>query len=172
MNQQAAFNQKQSTSVHACTASQAKPTHSFKHSCIWLTALVYLASYSRSSSRTRSLISHALTFTLSTCSHAKAECLLSLSPSHSHLPLSWTSRTEVEDHNLRISPGVELEPTDHEGEYARSDDPQADAITSSAWSACLLLPLMLMSALLTQSKCSANNSIVEVSRSQTCSAQR
>ena len=125
-NQQAAFNQKQSTSVHACTASQAKPTHSFKHSCIWLTALVYFASYSRSSSRTRSLILHALTFTLSTCSHAKEEFLLSLSPSHSHLPvlpLSWTSRTEVEDHNLRISRGVE--PTNHEGEYARSDDPQA-----------------------------------------------
>ena len=156
--------------MHAQLAKPSPLTHSFKHSCIWLTALVYLASYSRSSSRTRSLISHALTFTLSTCSHAKAECLLSLSPSHSHLPLSWTSRTEVEDHNLRISRGVE--PTDHEGEYARSDDPQADAITSSAWSACLLLPLMLMSALFTQSKCSAINSIVEVSRSQTCSAQR
>ena len=170
MNQRAAFNQKQSTSVHACTANQAKATRSFKHSCIWLTALVYLASYSRSSSRTRSLISHALTFTLSTCSHAKAAYLLTLSPSHSHLPLSWTSRTEVEDHNLQISRGVE--PTDHEGEYARSDDPQADAITSPAWSACLLLPLMLMSALLTQTKCSAINSIVEVSRSQTCSAQR
>ena len=59
-----------------------------------------------------------------------------------------------------------VEPTDYEGEYARSDDPQADAVTSSAWSACLLLPLMLMSALLTQSKCSAINSVVEVSRSQ------
>ena len=156
--------------MHACTASQAKPTHSLFQAFMHLAALVYLASSSRSSSRTRSLISHALTFTLSTCSHAKAECLLSLSPLHSHLPLSWTSRTEVEDHNLRISRGVE--PTDHEGEYARSDDPQADAITSSAWSACLLLPLMLMSALLTQSKCSAINSIVEVSRSQTCSTQR
>ena len=63
------------------------------------------------------------------------------------MPLSWTSRTEVDDHNLRISRGIE--PTDHECEYARSDDPQADAITSSAWGACLLLSLMLVSALLT-----------------------
>ena len=44
-------------------------------------ALVYLASYSRSSSRTHLLISHALTLTLITCSHPKAECLLSLFPS-------------------------------------------------------------------------------------------
>ena len=97
--------------MHAQLAKPSPLTHSFKHSCIWLTALVYLASYSRSSSRTRSLISHALTFTLSTCSHAKVECLLSLSPSHSHLPLSWTSRTEVEDHNLRISRGSNLRTT-------------------------------------------------------------
>ena len=141
--------------MHAQLAKPSPLTHSFKHSCIWLTALVYLASYSRSSSRTRSLISHALTFMLSTCSHAKEEYLPSLSPSHSQLPLSWTSRTEVEDHNLRVSRGVE--PTDHKCEYARSDDPHADAITSSAWRACLLSPLMPMSALLTQTKCNATN---------------
>ena len=87
-----------------------------------------------------------------------------------HLPLSWTSRTEDEDHSLRISRGVE--PTDHEGEYARSDDPQAEAITSSAWSACLLMPLMLMSALLTQTNCSATNSIVEESNLQRTKVNR
>ena len=42
-------------------------------------------------------ISHALTLTLSTCSHAKAKCLLSFSPSHTCRCLR---RTEVEDHDL------------------------------------------------------------------------
>ena len=42
-------------------------------------------------------ISHALTLTRSTCSHAKAKCLLSLSPSHTCRCLG---RTEVEEHDL------------------------------------------------------------------------
>ena len=41
-------------------------------------------------------ISHALTLTLSTCSHAKAKCLLSPSPSHT---CRCPGRTEVEDHD-------------------------------------------------------------------------
>ena len=77
------------------------------HSSISLATLAHLLAHARSS-RTLSRLrrAHALILKQNTCS-----------PSHSHLLLSWTSRTEVEDHNLRISRGVK--PTDHEGEIIR-----------------------------------------------------
>ena len=107
------------------------------HPLMLLSHSVYLASYSCSSSRTRSLISHARTKHLLSRSSRMPDLPFPLPLAR--LRLSRTNRTEVEDHNLRISRGVE--PADHKDEYTREDHPRADAITSSD---CLLLPPMHM----------------------------
>ena len=83
--------------VYVCTASQGKLSLTLSDI---MHGLFYLASYSRSSSRTRSLISHALTLTCtlntSCSSHAKAECVLSLSLSHTRrCPRSGTLLSRI-----------------------------------------------------------------------------
>jgi hypothetical protein len=106
----------QSHPTHYVTAHSL--THAARHTCTqfsgllslmplpltWLHPLMLLSHSVRCALRYLAItisrrflsISHALTITLSTCSHAKAKCLLSPSPSHT---CRCPGRTEVEDHD-------------------------------------------------------------------------